>query len=191
MDNAQLRSQLEQLHPESYGWALSCCRRDPGDAEAVLQDVYLKILDGRARYDARSSLKTWLFSVIRRTAAEHRRANLLRRLRLGSDPPAVEPLAIVESADESVYRSELQKFFTRALASLPSRQREVMQLVFYHDLSLQEASEVMGVSLGSARTHYDRGKKQLRKLMVESGVFDEADSTRANDQAALPALKRR
>jgi RNA polymerase sigma-70 factor, ECF subfamily len=190
MDNADLRSQLEKLHPESYGWALSCCRRDPADAEGILQDVYLKILEGRARYDARSSLKTWLFSVIRRTAAEHRRASLLRRLRLGNDPPAIEPSAIVESADESVYRSELQMLFTRALRALPSRQREVMQLVFYHELSLQEASGVMGVSIGSARTHYDRGKKQLRKLMVESGVFDEAESTRADDQAALPALKR-
>src|SRR5215471_3856324 len=135
MDNAQLRSQLEKLHPESYGWALSCCRRDSGDAEAVLQDVYLKILDGRARYDAKSSLKTWLFSVIRRTAAEHRRANLLRRLRLSNDPPAIEPFAKIESADDSVYRSELQVLFTRALGALPSRQREVMQLVFYHELT--------------------------------------------------------
>ena len=191
MDNAELRSQLEKLHPESYGWALSCCRRDPAEAEGILQDVYLKILDGRARYDAKSSLKTWMFSVIRKTAAEHRRANLLRRLRLGHDLPAIEPFAVVESADESVYRSELQVWFTRALGSLPSRQREVMQLVFYHELSLQEASGVMGVSLGSARTHYDRGKKQLRKLMAESGVFDEAESTRADDPAALPAIKAR
>src|SRR5262249_60507622 len=109
MGNAELRSQLEKLHPEGYGWALSCCRREPAEAEGILQDVYLKILDGRARYDARSSLKTWLFSVIRRTAAEHRRANLLCPLRVGRDPPASEPLAGVGRAGRVLSTAGMQK----------------------------------------------------------------------------------
>ena len=46
-------------------------------------------------------------------------------------------------------------------------------MVFYHDISLAEAAEVMGVSLGAARKHYDRGKSRLRKHMEDSGGFDE------------------
>src|SRR5438128_3948481 len=82
MDRAELEREIEQLHGSSFGWALSCCGRNRDDAEEVLQDVYVKILDGKARFDGRSSLKTWLFAVIRRTAASRSRRRTLRDLLL-------------------------------------------------------------------------------------------------------------
>jgi RNA polymerase sigma-70 factor (ECF subfamily) len=44
----------------------------------------------------------------------------------------------------------------------------VLHLVFYQDLSISEAAVIMGVSLGSARTHYERGKARLRELLSHS-----------------------
>jgi RNA polymerase sigma-70 factor (ECF subfamily) len=173
MDESELRDRLESLHRQSFGWALSCCRRDPVEAENLLQEAYLKILDGRARYDSRSSFKTWLFAVIRKTAADQWRRRLLARLHLDRHAAALERQASLKNGgndatarfDEEVYRIELQAMFGRALGELPRRQREVLYLVFYHDLSLREASEVMQVSVGSARQHYERGKKRLRQLL--------------------------
>jgi RNA polymerase sigma-70 factor (ECF subfamily) len=55
-----------------------------------------------------------------------------------------------------------------ALSELSERQAEVLNLVFYQGLTVREAAEVMEVSLGSARIHYDRGKKRLRALLSES-----------------------
>ncbi|MEX2169150.1 MAG: sigma-70 family RNA polymerase sigma factor [Pirellulales bacterium] len=174
MNNYELRAELEKHHCESNGWALSCCARNPAEAENVLQAVYLKALEGKARFNGRASFKTWLFAVIRRTAIDERRRHWLRRLRMERYEETIGRTACGESPDEAIHRSEIRALFCRALAELPQRQREVLQLVFYHDLSLAEAAEVMGVSLGSTRTHYERGKQRLRQLMKGVEFSDEA-----------------
>lgn len=70
----------------------------------------------------------------------------------------------------AVERSEMQRRFQQALSRLPARQRETLHLVFYQDLSLSEAAEVMNISIGSARRHYERGKKRLREALEREGV---------------------
>ncbi|MBW8874743.1 MAG: RNA polymerase sigma factor [Acidobacteria bacterium] len=156
---------LEELHPASAGWALSCCRWDRDEAEEVLQMTYLKILDGRARFDERSSFKTWLFGVIRRTAAERRRSRWLRSvagLRWRDGRPSPAPVPTPESL---LGAAETSRSLRAALQALPARQREVLHLVFYQDLTVEEAARVLGISLGSARTHYHRGKAGLQERL--------------------------
>lgn len=168
MDIAELKDELEKLHSASFGWALSCCRRDHAEAEEVLQTVYLKILEGKAQFRGESSLKTWLFAVIRKTAIGEYRKKLVRSLVFigGLDKRDAGPL--IDAPGAAFEKSEIQKQFRAALEKLPPRQREVLHLAFYEDLSLSEAAGVMGVSIGSARQHYERGKKHLREWLGET-----------------------
>jgi RNA polymerase sigma-70 factor (ECF subfamily) len=153
--DATLAEQLEALHPSSYAWALSCCGRRAEDAEEVLQNVYLKVVEGKARFGGKSSLKTWLFAVIRKTAAEHFRWRRLReRFHFASS-------VIDEPPELHVQRRETAEQIVRALARLSARQREMLTLVFYHDLTIEEAAEILGVTIGSARVHYQRGKRRM------------------------------
>jgi RNA polymerase sigma-70 factor (ECF subfamily) len=174
MDIAELKEELEKLHSASFGWALNCCRRDQSDAEEVLQTVYLKILEGKARYAGESSLKTWLFAVIRKTAISEYRKKLIRNLVFLAGSEKNEGAAYGDGLTKVFERSELQNQFRLALTKLPARQREVLHLVFYEDLSLSEAANVMGISVGSARQHYERGKKHLREWLsrteTENGI---------------------
>src|ERR1044072_7559249 len=80
MESVELKRELERLHQASFGWALSCCRRNHAEAEEVLQTVYLKILQGKAVYRGECKLQTWLFAVIRKTAISERRRHVLRAL---------------------------------------------------------------------------------------------------------------
>ena len=127
---------MERHHRESYGWALGYCSRDAAEAESVMQVVYLKVLEGKARFDGKAAFKTWLFAVIRKTAADERRKNFLRRFSLSQRESQELAATQAESLDEAIYRSEIRLAFRRALADLPKRLREVLRLVFYHDLSV-------------------------------------------------------
>ena len=164
MDEIELKRQLERVHADCFGWAMACCGRDRDDAEEVLQTVYLSVLDGRARYDARSSFRTWLFGVIRRTAASERRKAWLRGLLLKREAGSLEPQAPVQP-DAGVELESRRDGLRHALAHLAARQREVLELVFYHDLTVEDAAAVMSVSVGSARTHYARGKARLAAML--------------------------
>ena len=169
MDIAELKAELESLHSASFGWALSCCRRDYAAAEEVLQTVYLKILEGKARFRGEASLKTWLFAVIRKTAISEHRRNMLRKIVfMDGRETQNDHRATIDAPNLALEASETRQRFRAALSKLPPRQREALHLVFYQDLSLSEAAGVMGISVGSARQHYDRGKKHLREWLSQT-----------------------
>ena len=174
MDDVELKRELERAHADSFGWAMACCGRDRDDAEEVLQTVYLTVLDGRARYNGRSSFRTWLFGVIRLTAASERRKAWLRGLLLEREAGRRKREAGIlaphsfAAPDAEVELESRRQSLGHSLAQLAARQREVLQLVFYHDLTVEEAATVMGVSVGSARTHYARGKARLATLLGNS-----------------------
>jgi len=168
MDRTDLQARLEACHPAAFGWALNCCGWDRSLAEDALQTAYLKVLQGRARFDGRASFKTWLFAVIRRTAADERRRLALRRFvplsMLDGRSAAAGSRPDLEGA---IARSQDNERLVQALSTLPARQRDLLHLVFYQDLSIAQAADVLGIAVGTARTHYERGKRRLRGLLAE------------------------
>jgi RNA polymerase sigma factor (sigma-70 family) len=166
MKQTEFQGELERMHSASFGWALWCCDHREEEAEEALQAAYLKVLEGTARFDGRSSLRTWLFSVIRRTAWEQRRRRWLRHQlldRWSSREP--KPMAALDP-EAAASRSESSRVLLKALAELPGRQREVLHLVFYQNVTIEEASSVLKISVGTARAHFERGKGRLRQLLA-------------------------
>lgn len=148
--------ELEQLHDQCFSWALTCTRGHRSEAEDVLQMTYLAIMEGRARFDGQSSLKTWMFAVIRNQARS--RSRQIRYV-LQSLSRIAAASVVEQTSDES--HAETHRLVA-ALHALPNRQREVLDLVFYRDLTIAEAAKVLGIALGTARIHYERGKASLR-----------------------------
>lgn len=170
MTQDELERLLEGLHHDCYGWALSCCRWNRDEALEVLQTAYVRVLEGSARLNGFPAPRAWLFGVIRRTALERRRrravraVGLLRWQRLAPAPPDVEGPGA--AAEESEARARLRRLLDR----LSSRQRDLLHLVFYQDMTIEEAAGVLAISLGTARAHYERGKARLRRLLADEQV---------------------
>jgi RNA polymerase sigma factor (sigma-70 family) len=166
VEHVDLAAQLEAIHPDCLGWAMACCGYRREDAEDALQDAYVGVLAGGARFRGTSSLRTWLFGVIRQKARASYRRDRMRE-RLGATHVARIDLPQAPAPpDERVLALDRRERLGRALVALPRRQREVLLLVFYHDLTIREAARIMSISLGSARTHYQRGKRQLARLLA-------------------------
>lgn len=170
----EMKEAIGELHAASFAWALSCCGHNRALAEDVLHATYVKVLSGAAQFEERSSLKTWLFAVIRNTAREHQRKSS-RRLRLlagwfeqRSDEDEIAQATQPEQVEAEYVRDRVQQ----ALEQLSERQREVLELVFYQEMTIEEASNALEMKLGTARTHYARGKKQMLKHLQADPSFE-------------------
>jgi RNA polymerase sigma-70 factor (ECF subfamily) len=151
------RSALEAIHGQVFGWALSRCNYEQAVAEDLVQQAYVELLTGRARFDGASSLKTFVFSVVHNLARSRYR-RLARHVRLvGKSAPEMDFVEPVEPQEHGRVWAVVQE--------LPPRQRDIVELVFCRDLTIAEASKVMGVSVGTGRVHYDRAKKALREKL--------------------------
>jgi len=128
---------------------------------------------GDARYCGRASFKTWLFGEILNTARSRQR-RVLRRLSLLTGWHAREHALIPpHQQQDTVLHTERQRAtLLAAIRRLSTRQRDVLELVFFHDLTLDEAAQVTGLRLGTARTHYARGKARLLVLLRDDPTFE-------------------
>ncbi|GAB5451327.1 MAG: hypothetical protein Hals2KO_16550 [Halioglobus sp.] len=167
-----VRPELDQLredHGRNFGWALACCGWQRDLAEDVLQEAYLRVLDGRAQFKGRSALSTWFYAVIKHVASELRRTqqrrSILNLRTVDSDGHDLESPEADGDGTDPIQAQETAELLRAALMQLSVRQREVLHLVFYSEMTVEEAALVLEVSVGSARTHYHRGKERLVQLL--------------------------
>jgi RNA polymerase sigma-70 factor (ECF subfamily) len=143
--------------------------RDRGEAEDVMQNVFLEIFRAAAQFDpSKGSTKTWILQY-----AYHRSLN--RRQQLNTrhfyQERAIED-HFEEHAPENgslfgrLSHPEIQHLLRQALAKLGGQQRRVLELASYNGLSMSEIAEKTGDSVSNVRHYYYRGLKKLRSLIT-------------------------
>jgi RNA polymerase sigma-70 factor, ECF subfamily len=148
-------------------------------AEEVVQDTWLAVLRGLDAFEGRSSLKTWLFSILVNQARttgtrEHRSVPV-------ADPePAVDPARFdasggwadppehwVEAAESRLEAGKLAGRLRALMDELPDRQREVVLLRDVEELTSDEVCSVLAISDGNQRVLLHRGRSRLRQLFED------------------------
>ena len=131
-------------------------------AEELVQDVMLAAWEHAARFEARSKVKTWLLVI-----ARNRAINTYRKRRL----PVIDISDVfhLRSEDtgptESMEKHEQAEQVRQAIRQLPEAQREVLTLVFYHQLTGPEVAEVLGISEGTVKSRLHRAKEVLKRVL--------------------------
>jgi RNA polymerase sigma-70 factor (ECF subfamily) len=149
-------------------------------AEEVVQETWLGVVRGVARFEGRSSLRTWLFHILvnraRSTGArEVRRAPgrpnwvpVVDPARFGPDGAWVDPpTPWPDDVDDRLAAGELAERVRAGVAELPWQQRQVVTLRDVEGLGGAEVAELLGISEGNQRVLLHRGRSRVRRMLAE------------------------
>jgi RNA polymerase sigma-70 factor (sigma-E family) len=134
---------------------------DRGHAEDLLQTALLRTARHWAR--ARDAPEAYARQVLVNLSRDRIRS-LLRRPREAPMPSDPDNLRTVDGGYERVAE---RRVVVRALAQLPIRQRQVVVLRFFEDLSVDQTAELIGSSTGTVKTHTSRALARLRELLAD------------------------
>lgn len=143
--------------------------RDAGEAEDVMQSVFLEIFRSAAQFDAsKGNTKVWILQY-----AYHRSLNRRHYLNVRGfyeriqDPPLAQS-AFTSAENRSLGMLDSARLVQQALGRLTKTQKRTLQLAFFEGLTMHEIAERTGESFANVRHHYYRGLEKLRSLLCGS-----------------------
>jgi len=139
-----------------------------GDAEEVLQEVFIQVWRQADRYDrSRSSVSNWL-SLITRSRSIDRLRKLQVKDRTAKAAFAEDPrLDTSPEGARNVLFLERRRRIRSALEELPEAQRQVIELAFFKGMTQSEIAEGIGIPLGTVKTRTLLAMKKLREALKE------------------------
>jgi len=155
---------IQELSPGLFAFAYRAVRQRE-EAEDLVQDTWISALRTVPSFEGRSSLRTWLVSILRRRIADRFRRERPSEL-LEEEKHAFEAAA----PEDRLSAYEAASIATRAMAELTDLERTAVSLCDVQDLDRDEASESMGVTRGHLRVLLHRGRHKLEASLKASGV---------------------
>ncbi|WP_395647632.1 RNA polymerase sigma factor [Terricaulis sp.] len=162
---------LETLYAENIDRLrayLTGVLRSANDADDVAQEAFVRLLRC-SDLDSYQNLRAVLFKTAHRLALNvirRRRSNPLDRADSGCDLEAAA-LAQAASAEEALISGEQEAAYVRALEHLSPRCRQVIELRTVSELTYQEISDTLGVSISTLEKHLNRGKRVVAEVLAD------------------------
>ncbi len=149
-----------------YRFALRIVRNE-ATAEDLLADVFLDVWRQAGRFEGRSSVSTWLLSIARFKALSvlrHKPEGQLDEEAAGAiEDQADDPEIVLAKKDKGVA-------LRQCLAKLSAEHREIVDLVYYHEKSVEEVAEIVGIPAATVKTRMFYARKKLSELLKERGI---------------------
>ena len=146
-----------------YRWLLRFVQNEAA-AEDILSEVFLDVWRQANRFEGRSSVSTWLLSIARFKALSARRRRIDAELDETVEATIADPANDPEITLQEKDRGELVR---QALIKLSDQHREIIDLVYYHEKSIEECAQVLGIPAATVKTRMFYARKKLAELVAQ------------------------
>ena len=141
--------------------------RNESTAEDLISEVFLDVWRQADRFEGRSAVTTWLLSIARFKALStlrRRPEDELDEETAGAiEDPSDDPEVALEKKDKSA-------IIRKCLTGLSAEHREIIDLVYYHEKSVEEVAEIVGIPENTVKTRMFYARKKLAELLKAAGI---------------------
>jgi RNA polymerase sigma-70 factor (ECF subfamily) len=138
----------------------------PDGLDDAVQEVFVVVHRRLRGFAGRSSLRTWIYGIVRRVAADHRRT--LRRKPPGKGG-AIALAAVGRGPDASAEQAEQVSLLRRLLATLDDDRREVFVLAELEELTLAEIGDALGLNPNTVASRLRAARRDFEAALAASG----------------------
>ena len=160
-DRLAMQALFARHRTSIYRWLLRFVSNETL-AEDVLSEVFLDVWRQADRFEGRSSVSTWLMSIARHKALS------ARRVRTEDELTEELEAAIVDTADDpetALQEKDRGELLRQALTHLSPEHREIIDLVYYHDRSIVECAQIIGIPAATVKTRMFYARRKLAELV--------------------------
>lgn len=136
-------------------------------AEELTNEVFIDVWRNAGKFESRSAATTWLFAIARNKAI----SSLRKRKDEELDDAMAEEIPDTDDTPEVAAQKQDKRSILRdCLAQLSEEHREVIDLVYYHEKSVREVSEITDTPEATVKTRMFYARKALSALLLEAGI---------------------
>ena len=160
--------------------------RNSADAEEAAQEAFLAAWQALPAFRGDASFATWLYRLVSNACLDILRRDGRHQVMAGpsmdDEESSPEPPDKSPSPHALAERAELRRQIEAGLAALPPEYRQVLILREIHQCTYDEIAQICSIDLGTVKSRINRGRKRLRKILLESGNFSAAGASKKTEK---------
>jgi len=165
-DRLAMQVLFARHHVRVYRFVLRLVRNE-ATAEDLISEVFLDVWRQAGKFEGRSAVSTWMLSIARFKAL----SQLRRRPEEELDDETAE--RIEDQSDDpetALAKKDKGALLRQCLTALSAEHREIIDLVYYHEKSVEEVAGIVGIPEATVKTRMFYARKKLSELLKEQGI---------------------
>ena len=153
-------------HVRVYRFVLRLVRNE-ATAEDLISEVFLDIWRQADKFEGRSAVSTWMLSIARFKALSVLRKRPEQEL---NDETAERIEDLADDPETALAKKDKGAVLRQCLSALSAEHREIVDLVYYHEKSVEEVAGIVGIPEATVKTRMFYARKKLSELLKERGI---------------------